>query len=375
MSEMKISNAEMKRLNKIKIVKYIYYHGGASKQELANELGFSMPTILQRVKELIADGILEETGEYESTGGRKAKALALVSDKQYAIGADITAHHVSFVALNLKGEVIYQKRIRCQFETNETYYREIAQYLEKFLDKGQIDRNRILGVGFSLPGIVDEANNTMKRSYILGLEKYDLEQMTQYIPYRTAFLNDASAAAYAELRGTNESCIYLSISNSVGGAIYVDGNINNGQNDCAGEFGHMILMPGGKTCHCGKKGCMDPYCNAKILHSNTGGDLERFFKELEEGNMQFVSIWREYLGYLAIAISNLRMAFDCDIILGGNVGGYMEQYSPLLEEYLEKYNIYDESFRFVRYTTKHKLQASAIGAGIRFIEDFLENIP
>ena len=73
--------ADTKCLNKRKIAKYIYHHDGASKQEIAQELGLSMPTVLQRVKELIGEGVVTESGEYESTGGRKAKALSIAAGK------------------------------------------------------------------------------------------------------------------------------------------------------------------------------------------------------------------------------------------------------------------------------------------------------
>ena len=56
--EQKGNNAETKRLNKTKIAKYIYHHGEASKQEIAAELNLSMPTVLQRVKELLHEGII-----------------------------------------------------------------------------------------------------------------------------------------------------------------------------------------------------------------------------------------------------------------------------------------------------------------------------
>ena len=98
--EQKASNAEMKRLNKILASQNTsYHHGTASKQELASALGFSMPTVLQRVRELMKEGIVTESGEYESTGGRKAKVLSIESRVRFALGLDITRNHVSFVLL------------------------------------------------------------------------------------------------------------------------------------------------------------------------------------------------------------------------------------------------------------------------------------
>ena len=45
----------------------------------------------------------------------------------------------------------------------------------------------------------------------------------------------------------------------------------------SGEFGHMTLEINGRQCYCGKKGCVDAYCNAQNLSNLTDGDLGRFF--------------------------------------------------------------------------------------------------
>ncbi|QNM05174.1 ROK family transcriptional regulator [Qiania dongpingensis] len=371
--EQKISNAETKRLNKIKIAKYIYHHGEASKQEIAADLGFSMPTVLQRVKELSEEGVLVEAGEYESTGGRKAKALSIAADIRYAVGLDITRNHISFVLLDVSGKVRYKKRLRSAFEDGDDYYRELGIRLEEFLDACRTDRKRILGVGISIPGIVDEERRWMTQSHVLRLEEFDLGKVSAYIPYETSFRNDANSAAYAELRGIGQNTIYLSLSNTVGGAIYIDGDIYKGGHFRSAEFGHMILVPGGTPCYCGKKGCMDSYCSARALAKWAGDDLDAFFQGLEHENPVYQAAWRDYLGYLAIAITNLRMAFDCDVILGGYVGGYMDRYLGALEDNILEYQIFESDQNYVR-TGRYKHEAAAIGAGIRFVEEYFDSL-
>ena len=108
--------AEKKRLNKARIASHIRLRKHISKPELAVELGLSMPTVLQNVKELMKAGIVEEVGEYESTGGRKAKALSVVKSVKYAAGIDITANHVSYVIIDLNGDAVCGHRIRRRYE-------------------------------------------------------------------------------------------------------------------------------------------------------------------------------------------------------------------------------------------------------------------
>lgn len=371
--EQKGNNTETKRLNKIKIAKYIYRHGAASKQEIASALKLSMPTVLQRVKELLQDGIIEETGEYESTGGRKAKVLSIAAKIRYAVGLDITGNHVSFVLLDAGGAVCGKKRVRCTFEDNEEYYQNLGDLLNFFLDKCRVDRERLLGVGISIPGIVDEERQRMPQSHVLKVEDYDLETISRHIPWKTWFRNDANSAAYAELRSSSRDTVYLSLSNTVGGAIYMNGRIYKGAHFRSAEFGHMILVPGGKRCYCGREGCMDAYCAAGVLARWAGDDLDAFFRGLEEENPVYRTVWREYLNSLAIAITNLRMAFDCDVVLGGYVGGYMDRYLGALEDRIAEYRIFDSNQNYVR-TGKYKHEAAAIGAGIRFIEEFFDGI-
>ena len=79
------------------------------------------------------------------------------------------------------------------------------------------------------------------------------------------------------------------------------------------------------------------------------------------------------MNFLAIAITNLRMAFDCDVVLGGYVGGYMDRYLGALEDKLDEYRIFGPDQNYVR-TGRYKHEAAAIGAGIRFIEEYFDGI-
>ena len=78
-----------KSYNKSQIAKYINMKGETSKPEIASELGISMPTVLQNVKELIQFGIVAEAGKYESTRGRKASVLSISANLKNAVGIDI----------------------------------------------------------------------------------------------------------------------------------------------------------------------------------------------------------------------------------------------------------------------------------------------
>lgn len=85
-----------KRKNKTRVFRFISQQGRTSKLEIVSRLGISLPTVLQTLKELTEDGLIWEMGEFESTGGRKAKALAAVRGSRFAMGLDITRNHISW---------------------------------------------------------------------------------------------------------------------------------------------------------------------------------------------------------------------------------------------------------------------------------------
>ena len=76
---------------------------------------------------------------------------------------------------------------------------------------------------------------------------------------------------------------------------------------------------------------------------------------------------------LAVLISNLRMAYDMDIILGGEVGGYLAEHMLSLGEKVMEYNGFDHDIRYLR-NCSYKREASAVGAAKHFLQDFIKNI-
>lgn len=366
---------EKKRQNKERIARHILRRKMISKPELASELGISMPTVLLNVKELTEAGIVEEVGEYESTGGRKAKALSIAGRVKFAVGIDITVNHISLVLIDLKGEIISQKRIRKCYENLPEYYAAVAEELAFFISDSGVEKEKILGVGVSLPGIIDKEQGRLVQSHILNVKNINLEVLGRLIPYPIHYENDANSAAVAELWGENRNAVYLSLSNTVGGSVYFNHGIYKGDNFRSAEFGHMILVPEGRTCYCGKKGCADAYCSAKVLSACVGeeGTLAEFFALLDKQEERAVRAFEQYLDSLAILITNLRMAFDCRIIVGGYVGGYLKKYMTELERKVLGYNRFDNDTLYLQ-GCEYDREASAVGIAMTFVEEYFGSV-
>lgn len=364
---------ETKLMNKIRIARFVSSKGSTSKAEISNKLKLSMPTTLQNVKELIEVGIVVEEGEYESTGGRKAKALSIAKNAGYAAGVDITNNYITMVMVNTRKEIITSERIRKPFQDSLEYFEFLGETILGFIRKTQIEKKRITGIGISLPGIIDKNQKLLIRSHTLGVQNISFKSLGNYIGYEYQLENDANSAAYAELDDETNNAIYLSLSNTVGGAIYLHNHLYRGENFKSAEFGHMIIERNGKRCYCGKKGCIDAYCDAKVLQKYGDGSLEVFFEKLRRKDAKIIRVWEEYLDYLAVAITNLRMIFDCNIVLGGYVGGYLDEFMPDLTKKVMQYNKFDLDTWYLR-TGKYKLEAAAYGVTLGFIDCFFKNI-
>ena len=366
-----MAGTDKKTITRSRILNYVINNQITSKAEVSKNLNLSMPTVLSNINDLIAKGIIIETGEYESTGGRKAKSIGINPSYRYSVGIVITANHVGIVLVNLKYEIVKFRRVRMKFSPDASYCQDLSVLTSELLKDTEY-QDRILGIGISIPGIISQKAHLLIKSHALQLENYSLSFLEQAFDLPVYFENDANAAMMAEDMNRYKNAIYLSLNNTLGGAFCIGGKLFQGENQKAGEFGHMILVPGGRKCYCGKKGCADAYCAASALTDEINS-LETFMEQLKSGDEAAEEKWSEYLDMLAVLISNLRMAYDMDIILGGEVGGYLAEHMLPLGEKVMEYNGFDHDIRYLR-NCSYKREASAVGAAKHFLQDFIKNI-
>lgn len=372
MAVLPVNNMEVKRRNRANTLRCILACDRVSQMELTQKLCLSWPTILQNVKELTDLGLVREDGAYASTGGRKARAYAPVRDARVAVGVDLTADHVGVVLTDLGGNLLRQATGALRFAPEDIYFKYLGGLLQRFVEASGAS-DRILGVGLSLPGTVDEERGVLRESHALDLRNVPLSRFTQQIPWPCRCLGAAHAAGLAELHGVEGDAVYLSLDDTVGGAIFRDGSLCRGVHLRAGEFGHTTLVPGGRRCWCGKEGCLDAYCSAKVLSSHAGGSLSAFFEELRSGDSEKREVWREYLECLAAAVNNLHVSFDCDVVVGGCVGACLEEFGELLRALLAERNPFEQDASYLKYGRCSR-EAAALGAALTQVEVFLQGL-
>ena len=372
----KLSTVELRRRNRNLVFRHFYQtEEPQTKQSIAAALSLSLPTVTQNLRELLDAGVIEYVGMVDSTGGRRARTMALAANARFALGVELSLKHIRLIAINLRAEEIAYKRIECVFSNDAAYRDELSRAIEHFLDEFALDRTRILGVGLTLPGIIDEERGIIEVAPILRIRKMSLSMLTERIAYPVYVENDASAGGYAEWwnRSTLDSMAYLFLGKGVGGALLVDGKPYAGVHHRSAEFGHMCVVPQGEKCSCGKHGCLEAYCSVARLTDDLGIQIEDFFAAIEDGNADYFVRWQRYLDDLATGINTIHMIMDCDVVLGGMVTPFMEKYLPDLRARLAARNSFGEDGHYL-HLGKCLSKANCIGVALHFIDRFVDQL-
>lgn len=371
----KLSTAELRRLNRRNVYQYFYAADEPkTKQEVSTALHLSLPTVTQNLRDLADAGLIAYAGLVDSTGGRRARTMQIVPQARIALGVELSPKHMRLTAIDLLAKEVAYEQIPCVFSNGGDYRDRIAAAIEQFLDKARLDRTRLLGVGITLPGIIDEERGVIEVAPVLGVRKMNLSLLTEQIPYPVYVENDASAGGYAEWfnRVGLDSMAYLFVGKGVGGALLFGGKPYAGVNRRAGEFGHMCIVPGGRACSCGQRGCLEAYCSTSRLSDDLGLQTEDFFRALNEGNEDYFALWQQYLDDLSRGINSIRMMLDCDVVLGGVLTPYLEEYLPDLRTRLRALNSWGDDGSYFSLG-KCGSKANCVGAALHFVAAFLRS--
>lgn len=366
---------EIKKSNRSRIIELLYQEDKLSKQDIAYRLGMSLPTVTTHLNNLKKEDLITDDEMFGSAIGRKAKAFRFNAQAKYIIGIEMTPNDVDFVILNLKKEIIAKSKYELIYEKSQAYIIKISELLEALIQKNRIDRSKIFKVAISVPGITSIDHQRIVSSYILDIKDIKVDQISEIIGYPVLFFNSPKAAAIGEYQynSLNKPIIYLWIGINIGAAIIIDGKLFNGNNCREAEIAHLEIVPDGKLHFCGKQGCFGAYCEIGELSKYTHGDIDLFFKKLDENDIEIRKVWNDYLKYLAMGINSLRTLFDIDIVLGGILSKYIEKYVRDLKEELSQKSRYSEEGEYLS-VAYIKESAAAIGAAYIVITDFIEHL-
>ncbi len=326
-----------------------------TRTEIANRLEIDKSTVTDNVKPLIAAGILREETLEVSGQGRKPRVLSFVADRDYFIGVNLGVRTSQVGMTTLTGEITDEDDFTTPPDTATTL-KMARERIDDFVAMMGDKKCRVIGV--SVPGLTDA--NRQKLVYAPNMNWRDVDIVKALQPredIKVVVENDATAAAMYEARlkirdsnsgdGLMTNFVLVRSGTGIGVGLVIGSEVYRGSGlgrGIAGEFGHMTIVAGGKTCVCGNRGCWEKYASAASAASLYTGDrplrpsesMPRFVEivsKAENGEIRAQRTLEKIGDYLGIGIANVIMGVGIPrvIISGRLVYGWKYIERPLHE--------------------------------------------
>lgn len=364
----------VKAHNRSAMAQYLYGHSHVTKQELERELGLSLPTITQNLHALEDDGLIRKGELQDSTGGRKAQNYEFNPDHRTAIGVVMRSNELRLCAINLYGNVIEKRNDALPYRNTNVYYQRIGGIINNFA--ADVERSTARCSASRSPSKASSPrrhHHHLRHHYGQHWAHARNHQPIGPLPvhddprFRCLSHGRTLVRLHAHRCGVRLSGATPGRRGDRGGKLY------QGPNQCNGAIEHMTLVPGGRECYCGQRGCMDTYCSPETLPEDYES-IPGFFSVLEQGERHHRERMDEWLDYVAQAIVNARSIIAGDVIVGGEAAQHLED-SDI--EDLKTRVIARSPFGTDHFNLRKSYCAedqNIIGAALRFAENYLDGI-
>jgi len=237
--------------------------------DLARELNISTPKITSMVNELIQDGLLQDLGKIDSTGGRRASIYGLVSDACYFLGVDVKRYYINIGLIDFKKHMVnVEEKIPYPLENTQESLKALLEAIRGFIERQGIEQEKILGIGINLSGRVNNITG-YSYSYFHFQEEPLAQFIEQELGIRTFLENDSNAMAYGEYCNgvveNEKNVLFINLDYGTGSGIILNGKVYYGKSGFSGEFGHIPFYNNEILCGCGKKGCLETEVSGQAL--------------------------------------------------------------------------------------------------------------
>ncbi|GER90091.1 sugar kinase [Dictyobacter vulcani] len=394
-----LTSRDVRRINRSTVLQAIYRAGAISRLQLSQCCGLSVATITNVVAELLAEGILLEAGLEASDGGRPRRLLELNREYGYFFGVeigetdiavelfDLTLQNIQTAHYSLHGEENHpMKAVQCVIEGVTTLLAAL-----------NIPREKILGMGLGVLGLVDHTDNDAVLAPSWQWQRVPLKELINQSLHIPLYLdNGAKTMALVELHmrktsATNETMIVANLGTGVGAGIVYEGKLYCGKTNSAGEWGHTVMALDGALCRCGRRGCLEAYVGApaiitrfrqRVSDRSEACDedethaLIAILEAAQHNDEVAIQVLQETAHYLGAGLANLVNLFNPQsIMLGGWVGTLLGPYLlPEVRRFVERYALklpFDATQILVSQSGK---DAGSIGAALLARENFLQKI-
>lgn len=210
----------------------------------------------------------------------------------------------------------------------------------------------VSAIGLAVAGFLDSERTTVRFApHLPWRDANVVERLQPHLPRPLQLEHDANSAAWGEYRfgaaQGAENWVLFALGTGIGGAMMHNGEIYRGAFGTAPEFGHLTVVPGGRECSCGKKGCLERYCSGTAL-ATTAIELAEsrtydsefaqrcLRREIDgsdvvaaarEGDALAKAAVEDFACWLGRGLSLVADVFDPElIVIGGGVASAADQY-------------------------------------------------
>lgn len=310
----------MRNEYQVLILNELFNTNKKSRVDLSKDLHINKTSISTNVSSLIEEGIIREVsvGKSSNRGGRKPIKLMLNHEFAYFMAIDLSKNYISFCICNMAFEIkhydIYKGEINSKNAIEKII--KLVKSNEKYYIIDGV--NKLKGVTIAIHGIVNDDKIIFTPNY--DLDKLDLIKNLDELIVDVDFniINESNAAALCEHYISQvDDLVTINVGSGLGAGIIIEGHLHLGSRGYGGEIGHMIIVPNGRKCHCGNKGCFEQYCsstadisyyneiaNDKI--NNTTELIERY----QDGDEYAIDTIKRNIYYMSIGVNNMIKTID-----------------------------------------------------------------
>ncbi|TAE34850.1 MAG: ROK family transcriptional regulator [Cytophagales bacterium] len=253
-----------------KALLHLYQEGPSTLAKLAEVLHTSIPSATNIVDQLVEEGWVDTIGTVSGNNGRRPVLFRLNPVGHYVLVVDSNTHGTRLSVVNLLREIIFECSDDRTLEDTPGFSALLVSLVNDALLEAGIAKSDIIGVGLSLPGLIDSRHGLNLSYPNLGLPGQSLTNwLERHWKLPTFMINDTKATALGEHRfGSGrgkQHALAINIDWGVGLGIIINGEVFQGASGFAGELGHIQVNPNGELCYCGKIGCLDTLTSASSL--------------------------------------------------------------------------------------------------------------
>src|SRR5664280_1958679 len=266
----------MRELNVSLLIELVRSARSISRAELARQSQLSAPTVGIIVDHLIERGILVEVALAPSNGGRPPVLLSIDATAGYVIGIKLRGDGLTTVICDLEAEIVATREIPVSLVGDpDGAIRAIVSEVREVLREAKVPRSKVLGLGIGLSGVIDSTAGVCVSSHLLQWHNVEIESKLRRLLRLPVWVdNDVNTLAVAEKWAGDANAardfVTLSVGRGIGLGIVIDRALYRGANGASGEFGHMIVEPGGPKCECGRFGCLEALVGEGALLRRVG---------------------------------------------------------------------------------------------------------